>query len=445
MKKKYLFLLPVLAMLLAGCNKSNASPESKEEETSISESASTSQSTSSQTSSGGDTSSQDTSSGDASSEETSSEEQSSQDASSEEQSSEQQSSEESSSQDLEEVVAISVDDARTTLEENKDAVIDTENGQIAEYTATLTNLVKDQVVTFFYFGAEITEGIGSDMEDAEHKNLVQGTVGNFVVHNDADASNVTFKVYETGFSFWLTGYAEDAPVQDSYKMYVKDALGQIESHDMAQNVMKTTEYYIKDVELEASVEVFFCITLSGAEEWYHYTDVQSGCIGLVNDSPAYIHGDEEDARSDHNLVIKAAGTYDFYVDTAKDKDANQAIWVAKSASPEQLKTFYLVVNEKWSAQSEGVNPRFAVYSFGGALGEAWHDMTLVSEGVYSVQIDVANYTAIIFCRMKGSTAENNWSNKLNQTADLSIVDLTSDCYTLEAGADSGTWSTYSAE
>lgn len=343
MKKKYLFLLPVFAMLLAGCNKSNAPVESKED--SPSTSISTSTSTSSQTSSSGDassqdTSSQDTSSGDVSSEETSSEEQSSQDASSEEtsseeQSSEEQSSEESSSQDLEEVVAISVDDARTILEENKDAVIDTENGQIAEYTATLTNLVKDQVVTFFYFGAELTEDIGSDTEDETHKNLVQGEVGNFVIHNNAETSDVTFKVYEDGFAFWLTGYVADTPEEDSFKLFIKDSTGDIRDFDMAQNTEKLTEYYRQGVEVEAGEEVFFCITINQIKEWYHYSDVQNECIDLVEDSPAYIHEEEEDERSDHNLAMKHSGTYDFYVDTAKDKDTNQAIWIEEKGQDEE--------------------------------------------------------------------------------------------------------------
>lgn len=452
MNKKVLFILPVLAMLLAGCNKAQDNSPVDSEESTTSQSASASSEASSEQS----TSSQEASSEETSSEETSSEEQSSEEQSSEEQSSEQSSSEEESSSSEESLhaVAISVAGVSTALSENKEAVIDTEHGQITEFTGALTNLVKGQEVVFTLDGAPIEEHIGSDQEDELNKNLVQGSVGNFVIHNDAASSNVTFKVYETGYAFWLTGYVADAPVEDSYKLFVKRG-SEINDFDMAQNTTKETEYYRQGLELEANDEVFFCITLDEVENWYHYSDVQEGCVALVNESAAYIHGEEEEARSDHNLVIKAAGTYDFYVDTAKAKDTKQAIWISKFVEPhpEQLKTFYLKPNSNWLEKGHGVDPRFAVYAFGGSQGEQWFDMTKVADGVYSVQIDVANFTTIIFCRMNGTTTENNWDNRYNQTSNLSISELEQDCYTINDGAWSaadantpiGAWSTYEAE
>ena len=72
------------------------------------------------------------------------------------------------------------------------------------------------------------------------------------------------------------------------------------------------------------------------------------------------------------------------------------------------------------------NERYAVYCFGD--GEEWYDMTLVSDGCggktyYKADVD-PKYTTYIFCRMNGSTTENNWDNKWNQTDDLAKADGT---------------------
>ena len=65
------------------------------------------------------------------------------------------------------------------------------------------------------------------------------------------------------------------------------------------------------------------------------------------------------------------------------------------------------------------NERYAVYCFGD--GEEWYDMTQVTDGCgktyYKADVDL-KYTMYIFCRMNGSTTENNWDNKWNQTNDL---------------------------
>ena len=79
------------------------------------------------------------------------------------------------------------------------------------------------------------------------------------------------------------------------------------------------------------------------------------------------------------------------------------------------KTIYL----KASAQG---NERFAVYCFGS--GETWYDLTPVTDDcngtIYKAEVD-KKYTSYIFCRMDGATTENNWSNKWDQTVDLTAA------------------------
>lgn len=101
-------------------------------------------------------------------------------------------------------------------------------------------------------------------------------------------------------------------------------------------------------------------------------------------------------------------------------------------------TVYLRPTDLWNAD----NARFAVY-YWDASNTGWADMTRVSEceEVYMAQIP-ANYTNIIFCRMQPST-DNNWSNKWNQTVNLSVED--GNVYTITGGSDdnyTGSWSTY---
>ena len=101
------------------------------------------------------------------------------------------------------------------------------------------------------------------------------------------------------------------------------------------------------------------------------------------------------------------------------------------------KTLYLVPNSNWTQ----ANARFAAYVYGS--GDAWYSMTAFADR-YQVTID-DKYPNIIFCRMNGSTTENNWDNKWNQTGDLTVPTDSKNCFTIPSGAWDGsttTWSTY---
>ena len=101
---------------------------------------------------------------------------------------------------------------------------------------------------------------------------------------------------------------------------------------------------------------------------------------------------------------------------------------------------YLKPNENWKKD----NARFAAYFFG--AGETWVDATLV-EGetdIYSVAAP-AGYPNVIFCRMNPGATANNWNNKWNQTADLTVPTDGTNFYTVKEGTwdnGGGTWSTY---
>lgn len=93
------------------------------------------------------------------------------------------------------------------------------------------------------------------------------------------------------------------------------------------------------------------------------------------------------------------------------------------------------------------NERYAMYVYN-RTGDQWVDMTDTDgDGTYEAAVPDGTWTGVIFCRMNGSTTENIWDNKWNQTVDL-LPDEGTNCFTV-TGKDStentkytGTWSVY---
>ena len=104
-------------------------------------------------------------------------------------------------------------------------------------------------------------------------------------------------------------------------------------------------------------------------------------------------------------------------------------------------TVYLTPNGNWKAD----NARFAVYTWGGPAGEKWINMTDSNkDGVYEATLP-AGYSNLIFCRMNPGASANNWNNKWNQTADLTLPTSGANHYTVNEGTwdkGGGNWSTF---
>ena len=113
--------------------------------------------------------------------------------------------------------------------------------------------------------------------------------------------------------------------------------------------------------------------------------------------------------------------------------------LAVTASAADGTKVYLKPNDNW--KKDGA--RFAVYCFGN--GEKWIDMTASStDGIYEVTIP-AGYPNIIFCRMNPGTTANNWSNKWNQTADLTVPTDDKICCNITGWDNSSQWTTLGGE
>ena len=91
------------------------------------------------------------------------------------------------------------------------------------------------------------------------------------------------------------------------------------------------------------------------------------------------------------------------------------------------------------------NAWYAVYTYGSA--ENWVKMDKVAgENIYSATLNSSNNT-MIFCRMnKNDTTTMSWSNKWNQSNDLTYASATGNLYSITGwGSEKspGEWSTYS--
>lgn len=90
--------------------------------------------------------------------------------------------------------------------------------------------------------------------------------------------------------------------------------------------------------------------------------------------------------------------------------------------------------------------RWAAYFFNGSEVGVWAtDVTSVSDHLYSLTVPGA-YEKVIFARMNGATASDNWDNKWNQTEDLNASAAgNNNCYVmdkLDGDKSPGHWTTY---
>ena len=101
---------------------------------------------------------------------------------------------------------------------------------------------------------------------------------------------------------------------------------------------------------------------------------------------------------------------------------------------EKEKILYLTPSGEWRADGA----RFAAY-FWDTAEATWHDMTDADEdGIYEVTVPDA-CSKVIFCRMNGGTATNDWNTKWDQTEDLTIPNYDGANYIVE-GWSAGDWS-----
>ena len=102
----------------------------------------------------------------------------------------------------------------------------------------------------------------------------------------------------------------------------------------------------------------------------------------------------------------------------------------------------IYLNAGGSGLWDQAGAQFAAYTFNPGGGTFSSFMTLVSgeTGIYTATINITD-TKIIFVRLSNAAATPNWTDKWNQTGDLTLG--TDNQYTITGwGNTDGTWSTY---
>jgi len=229
-----------------------------------------------------------------------------------------------------------------------------------------------------------------------------------------DADVTYYAKFET-LDIYLTGYLNGGDVTTT-------------STDRKFTFDSSTGKYTLSYKFTGNSEQF--VTIYDGSKAYHPASANagSGTAGTVYNS--YIAGDDSTNPAPYYKwrVPACKGTT---VSFTWDPGTKVLSWSITS------RELYLKPNSNWTQNSA----RFAAYVYGN--GNAWYSMTSAGSGYYKVTVP-ASYPNIIFARMNGGTSTNNWSNKWNQTGDLTIP-ADKNCFTVPDGAWDGsttTWSLY---
>ena len=169
---------------------------------------------------------------------------------------------------------------------------------------------------------------------------------------------------------------------------------------------------------------------------------------LSSDHAQIIFRNSQGNKTGDSDILYGGYTYVFDKDYTIDKDGTQKPAPTSfselgdcSGSDDDdddtgdCKTLYLEPTSHWNKDGA----RFAAYFYGGGPAETWVDMEgSTCNGLWKVAVPNSAYTNVIFVRMNGSTSDNGWGNKWNQTADLSISGSNNQ-YTISDVNGGGSW------
>ena len=171
-------------------------------------------------------------------------------------------------------------------------------------------------------------------------------------------------------------------------------------------------------------------------KWVYEADNDNICLKFTNGAKEGTYASAE------KCGLKSGNKYYFSLpegwgDKVPTLDNTEAIECGGDTPSGDCKTLYLEPTGNWNHSGA----RFAAYFYGGGPAETWVDMeSSTCNGLFKVAVPNSAYTNVIFLRMNGATAENNWNNKWNQTGDLSISGSNNQ-YTISDANGGGSWKT----
>ena len=242
-------------------------------------------------------------------------------------------------------------------------------------------------------------------------------------------------------SFWIADTKDGGKVFEAYFCFISKA---VTLGDYVQLFGKLTKYNTtpemadgQATILPAPVAKYNVTvtaengTVTGAGEY------EEGKEATLTATPA--EGYEFTCWTSGEDTVSTANPYTFVVTADVALVANFKEVVVEEPVEAKL---YLTPNANWLKD----NARFAAYFYGN--GETWVSMTKVAgeTNLYEVAVPTTKvYPNVIFCRMNPSAAANNWTNKWNQTEDLTIPTDGKNHYTVKENTwdkGGGTWSVW---
>lgn len=132
---------------------------------------------------------------------------------------------------------------------------------VAKYSGSIESVTAGAAIEFHNEGEIIRPG--SDPEDAEHKNNINGSWDDgFTIHNDATDVDIYLKLYDDqGYSFWITGYLGGGDPVPENKYYVQ--FGDAEKVEMNINSEATllpdqeAEYMVGNLDVTKGESIKF--------------------------------------------------------------------------------------------------------------------------------------------------------------------------------------------
>ena len=164
-----------------------------------------------------------------------------------------------------------------------------QDGMLKQFEAVIPAVTEGQKVQFIYDGNVIESEIGPDQGD---NNIIVGTDG-FYVHNNAENAHLYFKVWEQGYSFYLTGFVKgEDPVGDVYKLYLGEEEYALTEIDADQEGM-VKQFKVELAEVHAGDVVAF---IKNGERISGGIGPDAGDNNIVStENGFFVHNDAKDA------------------------------------------------------------------------------------------------------------------------------------------------------
>ena len=310
-----------------------------------------------------------------------------------------------------------------TLNEQTDKT----DGRVAEYVLYDVDVLTSDIVSVTANDVELVN-IGAD---SEKNNNVSGNGETGMKIVKGGKVTIYFKVYNDGYSLWVTGNEDNESNSDNdqiTKGYTLELNGT--SYDLVEN----TETDKSDGRLAEYMVLGLAVTAG-----------DSVVVKLDSETITKIGPDGSSNLTIDMTIITTCESADFYVKVWPD--GGYSVWISglnsssgNAGNSGALVTVYLKpaiwnIDDAW----------YWVHTWNSNGSSVDLKMTdNDADGIYEVTLD-GSYTHIIFVRSNPlSTTPGDWNGKWNQTADLIIPTDGKNLYTITGwGESEGSWSTKS--